>query len=547
MTDNQKIHQSVWLAWLVLHGYLLCFRFSLAALTVLALAAVILLLCTFKNSRYAKGTLCNTLGHVLGCSLFVQLGWCFVERILPRILTGEDWIADFGGNLVLRMQNLMLFVFRDEAMLIPLVVAAVLFVLRFRTGSKPRLSMLASYAGSAVLMCPILNTIYHSHIAVLLYILVTLVFVWADLWHIAVEEEWNKCGKRWFNVLSLLLLLALSWDWYMLRPLLRPGALETIFVLEATRWQHLLVCGGVLGGLLAAFGCCAPDHGKVGNDIKIVTAGISMLLLTAFLKWFYVGWWWLLVLVNVLYLFADAAVIHPRVADDEDAVLNSWLVQVGVGVISILIAVTGHFGTWPMLLALAGSLLTAVAGVGLLLDKEKEDLYLPGGVLTAVLAILIPAVTWLWMYRRLAISFHLLLILAAVVLVIAALLSWNVTRDDRKNILAPLCAAVLFALVVLNLCMTGGSRIEMDLNDRGVPVVSAEARGEENQVVSVEYRWTEDWLNLDEGTFAFHGEEEVTGLNRLMGRDGKLRVIVTDRCGIVTETIFWMHQLPAEQ
>lgn len=176
--------------------------------------------------------------------------------------------------------------------------------------------------------------------------------------------------------------------------------------------------------------------------------------------------------------------------------------------------------------------------------KENNKMYVPVSALLMVTVVLIPAFMWLWIYRRLAYSFHMLLILAAVVVGITALLGWHVTKEDRKNVLAPLAAILAFVVLVVNVATTGGSRIEMELDERGVPVVQAEARGEENQVVSTEYRWSENWLDLNEGTFEVGEEETITSLRRLAGQDGKLRVIVTDSYGITTETIFWMHTQP---
>lgn len=543
MSENKKIHLWVWIAWLVLHGYLLCFRFSLGTLAVLALAAGILLLSTWKNKKYEYGFLTNTLGHVLGASLFVQLGWYFVEKILARIMLQENWIENIAKLSGEKCASLFQFLNRDEELVAGIAISAILLVARLCTSNKPRLSMLISYASSAALMYPILDILYHSPVIALLYTIVMLVFIWADLWNIAVEGQWNKCGKRWFNTLIVLLLFAHSWNWYMLKPLTQEGALERLFVLEATRWNHLLVAFGALAGLLAAFDSVTSE--RAWPNVKILTAIASMLLLTAFLKWFYVGWWWILVLVNVIYLLLDAYVIYLRVADNEDKVIGSLMIQVGIGVLSVLIAVTGHFGTWPVLLALIAAAAVFFWGATKLEGKEEDNkMYVPVSALLMVTAVLIPAFMWLWIYRRLAYSFHMLLILAAVVVGITALLGWHVTKEDRKNVLAPLAAILAFVVLVVNVAMTGGSRIEMELNERGVRVVQAEARGEENQVVSTEYRWSENWLDLNEGTFEVGEEETITSLHRLAGRDGKLRVIVTDRYGIVTETIFWVHTQP---
>lgn len=544
MSDNKKLHLAVWTAWLVLHGYLLCFRFSLSGLAVLALGAGILLLTTYYSSKYEEAFLVHTLGNVIGAALFVQLGWYFAENILPGIVVEENWVASFGEVVFRKLQWLIMWIINNGTMTIPSIVAAALYILRLCTGKRPRLSMLASYAGNAALMIPLLMKIYRTPTITVLYLAVSLVFVWADLWHIAVEDEWNKSCKRWANALSLLLLFVLSWSPFMLQPLLAEGALESIFVLGATKWHHLLVAGVVLAGLFAAYVAVDPVEGEQFVNYKLLTAGASMLLLTAFLKWFHVGWWWLLVLVNVIGLLADAWFVYPALDGDEDAVQGSWGIQIGAAVASILIAVTGHFGTWPMLLALVAGAAVLFFGVMLSLDQENEDLHLPGIVLATVLAVLVPVLVWLWMYRRLEYSFGLVLILAAVCLTAAALLCWNVTQKDRQNRLAPIAAAAVFMILALNLTMTGGSRIDMELDDTGRPVVTAQARGKDNRIVSTEYRWTEDWLDVDSWKLESHEETELSNLTQLRNREGKLRVIVTDQYGIITESIFWIHHVP---
>lgn len=544
MSDNKKLHLAVWSAWLVLHGYLLCFRFSVGGFAVLALGAGILLLTTCFNKKYEDGFLVHTLGNVIGAALFVQLGWYFAEHILPGVVSQENWVASFGDLIVRKLQWLFQWIFNDDTMLAPTIAAAVLYILRLCTGKYPRLSMMASYAGNAALMIPILLKIYRTPVITVLYLAVSLVFVWADLWHIAVKDEWNKSGKRWANVLTLLLLFVLSWSPFMLQPLLSEGALEAVFVLGATKWNHLLVAGAVLAGLFAAYVAVDPVESKKYVDYKLLSAGASMLLLTAFLKWFYVGWWWLLVPVNVVGLLADAWFVYPVLVRDDEAVQISWFLQIGAAAASILIVMIGHFGIWPMVLALVGGALVLFFGVLLTQDLENENLHLPGILLATVLAILIPVLVWLGMYRRLEYSFVLVLILAGVCVTAAALLCWNVTQKDRQNRLAPIAATVIFSILALNLAMTGGSRIEMELDDTGCPVVMAQARGKDNRVVSAEYRWTEDWLDLDSWKLESHEETKLIDLTQLRDRDGKLRVIVTDQYGIITESIFWIHHVP---
>lgn len=539
MSDNKKIHLSVWIAWLVLHGYLLIFHFSPGNLAVLALAALFLLLGTFFSSKHEDGSLCTTIGTVVGVSLFVRLGWRFVEAVLPTIVAlcarDENIFEWFVG----RTADLTVYLYDDAVMLGTVCLAVVLFVVRLCLGRWPVASMLVSYASNAALMLPILGRLYNSRALVLLYLAVMVVFIWADQWNIAVNNEWNKCGRRWANWLTVLLLLCFIVNRGMLTPLTQSGALETIFVLNATNFMNMLVVSVVAVALFVVILEVDPAGVCSTGDLKILLTGYFALLLTAILKNNYLNWWWILALVYVGCVLADVLFIQPQLKDDIDNTGVSMLVQAALSAVIWGVVVLCHRGILLEVLAALFGLAVAVVGVAWCLDQDNEKLKLPGSIASVLAGILIPALTWIWKYRRLAYFVWLLLIMAAVVLVITVLMSFHVVEKDRKNILVPMAALAAFTVLSLNVMNTGGSRIKMELDEQLAPVVTVEARDEESSIVSVHYLWKGASLDTQSWTVTFpdEGYEEPSSL---AGKAGRLRVIATDSNGIVTETVFWL-------
>lgn len=541
MSDNQKIYLSVWAAWVVLHGYMLAFRYSVDRLVVLALAAVFLLLATVFSKKYEDGTMSTVAGHLLGTSLFVQFGWYFTANILPGIVGREMWYEHVADLFAVKFSSFCEFLCMNARLPIWIGIGVGLFLVRLFMRKWPRIAMLLSYAGNAAIMLPILNHLYASRSIVLLYLAVILVFGWVDLWNIGMEDEWNKCGKRWFNVLSILLLLAHVWDWWMLRALKQSSVLEAIFVQGIIKWYHLAAVGVILVGLCFSYIVIDPAEDSAIVDYKFLSVGVGMLLLSAFLKWFPVGWWWILVLVNLVYLLAEAVIVPVFFGNDDDTVAASWGIQIAVSVISIAAVVLGHFGIGLPVLGLVIGAVVGFGGAAVVEGLDNEQLHLPGYVAAAVSGILIPVMVWLWRYRRLEKFFLVLLLLAAAVLVIAALLSRNVTKGDKKNVLVPVAAVVAFVILSLNVMTVGGSRIRMERNSWGAPVVTVEARDEESRIVSVEYLWKDTSLDTEHWTVK-SGEETYISPYALAGKTGRLRVIATDSNGIVTETVFWLSE-----
>ena len=541
MSDNQKIYLSVWTAWAVLHGYMLAFRYSVGGLVVLALAAVFLLPATVFSKKYEDGTMSTVAGHLLGTSLFVQLGWCFVENILPGIVGREMWYEHVADLFAVKFSSFYDYLSMNARLPIWVGIGAGLFLVRLLMGKWPRIAMLLSYASNAAIMLPILNHLYASRSIVLLYLAVILVFGWVDLWNIGMEDEWNKCGKRWCNVLSILLLLAHVWDWWMLLPLKQSGTLEAIFVQGIIKWYHLAAVGVILVGLVVAYVCIDPAEDSAIVDYKFLSAGVGLLMLSAFLKWFPVGWWWILVLVNLVYLLAEAVIVPVFFGNDDDTVAASWGIQIAVSAISIAAVVLGHFGIGLPVLGLVIGAVVGFGGAEVVDGLENEKLHLPGYVAAAVSGTLIPVMVWLWKYRRLEKFFLVLLLLAAAVLAIAALLNRNVTKGDKKNVLVPVAAVAAFVILSLNVMTIGGSRIRMERNSWGTPVVTVEARDEGSRIVSVDYLWKDASLDTESWTVQT-GEETYISPYALAGKTGRLRVIATDSNGIVTETVFWLSK-----
>lgn len=539
MSDNKKVHLSVWIAWLVLHGYLLIFHYSPGNLVVLALAAVILLLGTYFSSKHKDGSLCTTIGTVVGVSLFVRLGWRFVELGLPIILDAYSRYENIFEWFATRTADLMVYLFDDEVMLATVLLSLTLFVVRLCLGKWPTASMLFSYACNAALMLPILGRLYDSRALVLLYLAVMVAFIWADQWNIAVNEKWNKCGKRWANWLSVLLFLCLIVHRGMLTPLTKSGALENMFDLLITRKLNMVVVSAVAAVLAWAISEIDPVDACVPGDLKILLSGYFVLPLSMILKNNYVNWWWIVGLVYVGCVLADVLILQPLLdGDDEETWVSFFAQAVLCGILWGIVSLC-HDGILLETLATLVGLAMVLIGVVWCFVQKSEKPALTGRVALAVAGILIVALTWIWKYRRLAYFFWLLLILAAVVLVITALMSFHVVENDRKNILVPMAALAAFAVLSLHVAFSGGNEIKMELNERLAPDVTVEKADEESRIVSIHYLWRGASLDTQSWTVNFE-EESYTALSVLAGKAGRLRVIATDSNGIVTETVFWL-------
>ena len=92
MSEYKIKHLAVWCVWLALHIIPCCFRLSWDAAIVLTLGALILLLSTACREKYESGFMYQTMGILLGVSVFVRMGWYLTETILPQFMqTIDPW------------------------------------------------------------------------------------------------------------------------------------------------------------------------------------------------------------------------------------------------------------------------------------------------------------------------------------------------------------------------------------------------------------------------------------------------------------------------
>lgn len=547
MTDHKKKHLSIWIIWLVLHAYLLCFRLSWPALIVLAVTAVSLLLMNFCWDKYEYEHTYYTTGNLIGATLFVQLGWYAVEHILPVILIQEQPLYFFAMGTWTGLVSLVMDVCAVPSpiltLVLPLLCSAAFLAMRIAARESDLGSMLLSYVSSAIALLTLNHALSGTPMQTMLLMLVLLMFFFADLGPVLEDNEWVKNSKRWITSLTVCLIFLLAWDRDALQPLSNVDFLERHFVLNATRWYHM---AAVTVALVAALIVHAEfDTGDSSNwyDIKYALYGLSTLYLVLILRLFYVGYWWILMGIHMLYLFFDQTFWNPT-SYDEDDYIKTLLIQLGISAACGLLAVIGHFGILLMILAVAAGLFLAFTALGCLVYEELEKNRLPLFFTLLILAVLVPTLAWLWVYRRLLHSFLVALFLAAVCIGIVWLYSYGNDADDSRQYPPCFLVVLIFIVGALSLCFTGGSRIHVELGEQGYPVVDTEARGADNRVMSVVYHWTEDWLDLDQPGLSVNSSREQQSLSALIGHEGKLRIVVTDQFGITTETVFWLHNTP---
>lgn len=558
MTENKQKHLAVWIIWLVFHLCLLFFHWSWGAFAVLAVAALILLLTTFCSEKYEDGFMYQTMGNLLGCSAFVQLGWYVAENVVPKVVSQGKTMESFWLVIGTKWEYLQFRITRTEGVWLMLLAAAVCFLVRLCAKSYPKCGMLASYLGNLIIVCWFINAVYDSKILMGLYVLVTLVCVYVDLWPIQEDREWRTNTKRWLNILSILMFMLEIWDSGFLYRFAQIDYLEHLFVVCATKWYYVLLATialAALAGVHIIFDTCDPENWL---DVKYAVGAMGMLYLVLALKVFYIGCWWMLILAAFIYLLVDELIIYKMMTSEEE-IRTGILVQLCVFVMLILIAVIMHFGIGRMILHVAMYmaagflimfLLACVADVldAKAIEIEYQDYYGAVVVTGVILIVLSLAAGWIRAYRNLGYSKALLIALAVVCIAVAWLFSYGVYTYKRKSaIIAALprvVAVITFVAAAITLCCSYGSKIQVEQESQGYPAVTAEARGEDNRIVSREYYWTPDWLDLENLMFEMHEETEVVNLSQLKGQDGKLRVVVTDQYGIQTETVFWVHETP---
>ena len=546
MSDNKIKHLATWIAWVLIHIYILAFRFTLYSLAVLAVAAVYLLLTTVLSKKHEDGYLYQTVGNLLGTSLFVFLGWSIVTGILPEILANAERMEPFWQTKIQTLLDNAVAICSYDAVRMALLGTVIVFVIRCIVSKSTMLKMLFSYVYNVLWMGAVLEVVYESKELGFMCVAIACIFAFVEAWAIRASGEREKNGKRWLNILSILLFVVICWEPSFLVPYMQKGYLEYFFVISAAKWYHLLFALVILGALTFVYSEYGdPDERGGMIDLRYAIRAICMILVIFFLDKFHVGYWWVLMLITIVFEIADMLFIFPK-DDDEDRMLGGLLAEIGIALVLIILTIAGHYGRFVMTLAVLGGIAAIFAAV--VYGSEEADYcsWVPAAwMYTAIVAALaVVAAISLWFYRNLGYNFWLLLAMSLVSIGVLWLLSYNGDVDRSPWNIPQLVVIGAFVIGVGCLCFSHGSTIRFVQEDGQPPIVEAEAKGEDNRVVSLKYYWTEDWIKRDDATTGIPEEVEISGTYQIPDGDGKLRVVATDAHGIVTEEIFWIHVAP---
>lgn len=542
MSEHKIKHLATLIAWVLIHIYILAFRFTLYSLAVLVVAAVYLLVTTVFSKKHEDGYLSETIGNLLGTSLFVFLSWSVVTEILPEILANaaandEFWLIKLDEAL-----NNAVLIASQDPMSKALLGTVVVFVIQCVVSKSNMLKMLMSYVYNVLWMGAVLDVVYASKELSFMCVVIAGVFAFVEAWSIKAWDTRAKNGKRWLNVLTVLLFIVICWDPGFLIPYAQEGYLEYFFVISAAKWYHLLFAVVILGALAFVHGMYAFDEEDHMHmiDFRFPLRAACMFVLVFFLDKFHVGYWWVLMIIAIGYEIIDVLFI-----DSADRMYGSLIGEIAVIVLLIVLTIAGHFGRFVMTLAvLAGIIAIFTAVVNGVYDNDGDEWKPAAWMYTAIIAVIaVIAAISLWFYRNLDYNFWLLLALGIVSIGVLWLLSYNGSiKRSAWNIPQAVVMAV-FVIGVGCLCFSHGSTIRFVEGERQTTLVEAEAKGEDNRIVSLDYYWTEDWLSRDNATFEIAEEVEISG-NQIPNTEGKLRVVATDAYGITTEEIFWVHVAP---
>lgn len=547
MSEQKIKHLATWIAWVLIHIYILAFRFTLYSLALLAVAAVYLLITTVYSKKHEDRYLYETMGNLLGTSLFVFLGWSAITGILPEILTNVDRMETFWEAKLSVLLNNALAIFSYDAMSLALFGTVIVFVIQRIVGKTTMLKMLFSYVYNVLWVGSVLEVVYESKELGFMCVVLACIFAFVEAWAIKASGSRAQNGKRWLNVLTVLLFIMICWDSEFLVPFTQEGYLEYFFIISSAKWYHLLFALLILGALAYIYGdvTVTDDDRRDMIDIRYPVRGICMILVVFFMNKFHVGYWWILMLIAIIYEIIDMLFIFPQ-DDDEDRMFTGVFAEIGIALALIVLTIAGHYGRFVMTLAILGGIVAIWFVLATVFGETRETKWNHiGWMYTAVIAVIsVIAAISLWFYRNLGYNFWLLLTLSIVSIGVLWLLSYNGSVSRSLWNIPQLVVLGVFVICVGCLCFSHGSTIRFIQNNQQISAVEVEAKGEGNNSVSLEYYWTDDWLIRENATTDIPEEKEISGINQIPDGDGKLRVVSTDLHGIVTEEIFWVHVAP---
>lgn len=546
MSDNKTKHIAALGAWAALHAYFLAFHFSWSNFAWYSIMLLFLFCTTVLGKKRDETCVVATLGNLLGSTFAVLLGYYVIATILPtfRIPEGQDLAGAFNAvteQLLHKIDSSRFEIGFGGKNGFVMLISAVVFFFGRKSLKHPILAILFKYFWTGCIFAALIDTNYGSKEIMFLYVICTLLFVACDIINYQRDGSWNKAGKRWHNILNLLLLLVLILQPDALAPFTQEGYIEYYFLTCGFKWYtalYILIVFVAAGWFM--FSGCDTSDAQSTTDLFVFWNAVCVLITLFFVTRFYVGYWWIVVLMYGICVTVTITTLHPtKVQNNEklDGYGFAFLPLVSIAVIITVIA--GHYGRLLITWAFLGG---AILILDQFLRRNDEDVWWKDArfYTVALLAIGAIAVVDLWRSDRLVSNFLVLLGLLVVSLVFVWIISCDSGLFVKRSQLVQTLTVVLFAILCISLCAKNGAKIKIDMADSGKIGVDVSSKREDRTIEDVEYYWLEDLLLLDEDLEGFPKEEEL--INKMIPkRDGRLRVVATDNYGAQTEQIYWVH------
>lgn len=566
MTVSRRRHVITLAAWAAFQGLFLALHFSWFNLGVLLLGALFLFCATVCGKRHDNTMVLFTLGHLVGVTFAVFAGYYIASVILPYLLSAESFGAALSEMLQMGMECLGDGM-DDGPPIGNILIAILVLILKKKLGEKhPFFEILCKYAFVALLIFIPLSAWCSSWTVKGLYLAAMAIFICCDVMIYRCNDAYPKTGRRWFVTCSILLLVVLLLNPYALEPFTEEGFVEYFFLIKGLKWYVALIEFLIL--LLATIGMKVGANVRNPRQITDFFLYLNVLCVFAMifvLAKFYVGYWWVFALLYGICVLFSLIVLPPkRTADRRMEPLSLYWLPVITGILMIIV-ISAHYGWLRVALVFWAGVVVLIPSIR---DYADSPYHFAGKTQTIFFTkelvwIALVAGMILWSFRRLLFSYLLLLGIFAVCLAFVWFIGYDSGLFKRDWRVVGGSAVVVFLVLCLCLCLRGGSRIEMNWNEDGLPAVEVEARGDENELGSVEYYWLDlggaseeeedsksnknnknnEENEEEEATkdSLFPQEVELDPEEELPAEDGRLRVVATDANGIVTERVFWIH------
>ena len=529
-------------AWALIQAYFLAFHFSWNNLIVMAVGLTVLAMFMLFGQFKDKTNVTDHLMLLLGITFLTYWGYYVVSEIVPIFAEVEDAGLVFSEQLAFGFEN---FFNSLEFNLLIWALAIGIFFLG-RSEKHPLRKILCKYLFWTVLLTPCITLWSEpAFFPILLTVVPALAFALFDIFDYLRCNVHSNGGKWWYRLLMVLLVLTLIVKNNALVPFSQPGYVEYLFFIDGLKWHGALLLTLAFAGagyIMWTMDRKAGEQG-IGTDAFVFWNLGCAVVATFVLSKFHVGYWWLLAILYAIGFCYATIGLHPKKTESnaKKRKLSCLFVPV-LTVVLVVLTVAGAYGN----LIRAMIFLASVAGVAALwkhtdLNTEawKDKAWFYTGIL---LAVALNGGAALWCGSRSAANLALLAGILVVCVAYIWFLSYQSGLLHRKSHVVR--SVVVAVLVISCLCLCGKSGAEIKLvTDEILQTRQIEVtpNNEDVEIASVEYYWWENYLSLDEEKPQPASEAPLLGTETSPEGGGRLRVVVTDVNGVVTEKIFWMH------